>query len=386
MQTIKYLIKNNIFQLIILCQILVISCTNHRINEPKTTNSELDNRTLFDSIFYNKFQMRKPGFTGGDGVYSVKLPDDRTVWIFGDTFIGEVSDSLTRLKTNPMYIRNCFVVQDGEEMTTLHRGKPEEFISMIIPNEVSEKELNERDIWFWPGDGFVHKDTLNVFVSKFHQKTSDMWGFEFLETELAQFKLPDFEEIGKLKMSYSKENGVHYGHAVYKDKNYLYIYGLGNGQPYVARTFYDNLSSNWEFYDGEKWVSDSKLAKPMVDFMGSEQFSIFKLNDTYIFLSQFGQLSTEVYSFTSDTPFGPWENKQLLFKTPMDTNNSNLFTYNALAHPQFIENNKLLISYNTNSMELEDHFNNASIYKPRFMRVHLDSIIGNRNKNVKSKK
>ncbi len=113
----------------------------------------------------------------------------------------------------------------------------------------------------------------------------------------------------------------------------------------------------------------------MVDFMGSEQFSIFKQENKFIYLSQCGHLSTEVYSFTSNTPYGPWENKKLLFNTPVDSLNSDLFTYNALAHPQLIENNKILISYNTNSMELKDHFTNANIYKPRFMRVHLDTIV-----------
>ena len=36
------------------------------------------------------------GFTGGDGVYSVPLPDGRTAWFFGDSFIGGVREDGSR--------------------------------------------------------------------------------------------------------------------------------------------------------------------------------------------------------------------------------------------------------------------------------------------------
>jgi uncharacterized protein DUF5005 len=362
--------NNNATWSVALVILLLISCGSNNKTEPLLNNSTV----RFDSIFYQKFQLSKPGFTGGDGVYSVALKDGRSVWIFGDTFIGEVTNEQTREKTNPMYIRNCFVVQNEDQMITVHKGKPEEFKSVMIPNEIGIEGKNERDIWFWPGDGFEYKNELNVFVSKFHQKTDDMWGFEFLETELVRFSLPDIVEIGKMKIPYSKEIGVHFGHAVLETKEYLYIYGLGNGKPYVARTTYENLNTQWEFFTGTNWVDDVKLAQPMIDFDGSEQFSISKINNQYVFVSQFGKLSKEVYSFISSTPFGPWTNKKLLFETPIDESNKNLFTYNALAHPQFTENNELLISYNTNSFELQDHFVNAGIYKPRFMRVPLRLI------------
>ena len=343
-----------------------ISCTDHRV----VTNSLV----YKDSIFTKKFAMRKPGFTGGDAAYSVLLPDGRTVWIFGDTFIGEVSPELTREKTSPMYIRNCFVVQDGEKMKTLTKGKLQEFISMAVPFEVENGDKTELDIWYWPGDGYVHNNTLNVFMSKFYQRKEGMWGFEFLETDLIQYSLPDLIELKKINIPYSKESGIHFGHALYETKEYLYIYGLKEKKPYVARTGYDTIDTVWEFFDGEQWTIDIKNIKPMHQMDGSEQFSIIKLDMEYVFITQLGSLSKKVCSFTGKTPFGPWSNKQLLFETPIDYDNKNLFTYNALAHPQFTEGDHLLISYNTNSFELGDHFTNAGIYRPRFMRVPTDSI------------
>ena len=59
---------------------------------------------------------------------------------------------------------------------------------------------------------------------------------------------------------------------------------------------------------------------------------------------------------------------------PVDTLNENIFTYNALAHPQIQDERGILISYNTNSFKLEDHYKDASLYRPRFIRVNIKKL------------
>ncbi len=355
--------------------LIITAIIQTQISCSQNINKSSINKLVYrDSIFTKKFDLREPGFTGGDATYSVLLPDGRTVWIFGDTFIGTVSPEMTREKTNPMYIRNCFVVQDREVMKTITKGKLQDFISVSIPTEVENGDKTELDVWYWPGDGYVHNNTLNVFMSKFHQKEEGMWGFEFIETDLIQYSLPDLKELKKIKIPYSKESGIHFGHAVFETKEHLYIYGLKEQKPYVARTAYETINTNWEFFNENDWTTNIENIKPMHDMDGSEQFSIIKLKGEYVFITQLGSLSKQVYSFTSKTPYGPWKNQQLLFETPIDYDNKNLFTYNALAHPQFTKDDCLLISYNTNSFELEDHFTNAGIYRPRFMQVPISLI------------
>ncbi|MFW5821238.1 MAG: DUF5005 domain-containing protein [Bacteroidota bacterium] len=112
----------------------------------------------------------------------------------------------------------------------------------------------------------------------------------------------------------------------------------------------------------------------MVDYSGSEQFSVFEYKDLYVMVNQAGNLSDEIYSFTSDSPYGPWENKTMLYKTPLPDSTENLFSYNAVAHPHLNESGELLISYNMNTMELADHFKNADIYRPRFIWVPMELI------------
>ncbi|MCB0493607.1 MAG: DUF5005 domain-containing protein [Cyclobacteriaceae bacterium] len=336
----------------------------------------LTREVVVDTVFTNQFLPRGDGFTGGDGVYSVLLPDGRTVWIFGDSFIGNVTSDNRRIKTTPAYIRNSFVVIEEGQLITFQQGKPSEFKSMMIPPEVAEGNLgyDEHRLWYWPGDGFVENGNLNVFVSKFSQENlDDMWGFNFEGTELLTFSLPDFELLRVDR--FNNLDSIHFGHAVLKTDAYTYVYGLKNQKPYAARTTKVTDRDLWEFYNGNDWVDTAEEAKPMLNFSGSEQFSVFEWKGSFVMIMQEGDLSNKIYSFTAETPYGPWSNQQLLYETPKLENCETCWSYNALAHPQFEEDDMLLISYNTNSMEMEDHYKNALIYRPRFIRVPMEMIL-----------
>jgi hypothetical protein len=343
-----------------------------------TNNSKHNNIDLIaepDLEFNNLFTRREPGFTGGDGTYSVKLPDGKSIWIFGDTFIGPVSENNTRKKTNPKFIRNSFVLQSEEEFITLHQGEPNEFKSMMIPPEVTSGSATEGEIWYWPGDGFVLRDTLHVFVSKFTQTGSGMWDFKFVETALVSFTLPDIQEVRHVTIKGTRDLPIHFGHAVFETSDFIYIYGLGKKGPYVARTTLNSLTENWEYRTKNGWTTLIEKAEPMREMDGSEQFSVIQLENKIVYLTQLGNFSKEVYSYVSDTPYGPWSEGTLIYNTPVPFENENLITYNTVAHPQFNRDGKLLISYNTNSQLLEDHYKNAAIYKPRFARIPIEMIL-----------
>lgn len=346
------------------------SCKTSSPEKPEITERDV----TIDTVYNARFFPGGNGFTGGDGTYSITLPDGRSLWIFGDSFIGGVAPDLTRIKTTPAYIRNCFIILHKDSLITLQQGKPHEFKSMMIPPEVTSGKFTEHDFWYWPGDSFIENGNLNVFVSKFFQeKNTDMWAFQFRGTELIEFSLPDFTVLRINPFPHL--DSVHYGHAVFETDEYTYIYGLKGQFPYVARTKKGNVQGVWQFYTGKEWAEQAAQAQPMLRFAGSEQFSVFRWKETYVMIMQGGDLSRNIYSFTSTQPYGPWENQQLLYETPLPQGCNSCWTYNALAHPQFTEDNLLLISYNTNSMEMSDHYTNATIYRPRFIRVPIEKIL-----------
>lgn len=208
------------------------------------------------------------------------------------------------------------------------------------------------------------------------QGDTGMWGFRWTGTWLAIYSLPGITEEKIIPIPCSMENQVHYGNAILEEKDYTYVYGAKESKPHVARFKTGDAEGPWEFYTGTVWSSSPTESVPMPDLKVSEQFSIIKIKNKYILITQTGvSLSPEIYSFVSDKPYGSWSRKTLLYTTPLPEGNKNLFTYNAMAHPQFIKDGKLLISYNTNSFVLEDHFRDADIYRPRFIWVPLKLII-----------
>lgn len=355
---------------------IVLTFVNACKPTAETAENKQERRVVVDSVFTDLFLPAGDRFTGGDGVYSVMMPNGKSVWIFGDSFIGNVTPDNRRIRTSPQYIRNCFVIIEDGRLTTYQQGDPKDYKSMMIPPEIVEKNegLTELQQWYWPGDGFIENGNLNVFASKFHQDDpEDMWGFKFMGTDLLEFSLPEFKQVSV--HHFTNLDSIHFGHALLESKEYTYIYGLKGGLPYAARASKGNILGRWEFYANGRWSTDSSSSTPMVNFSGSEQFSVFEWEGTFIMIMQEGNLGQRIYSFTSETPVGPWENQHMIYEIPGLSDCENCWSYNALAHPQFITENMLLISYNTNSTVLQDHYDNALIYRPRFIRVPLEHIL-----------
>jgi predicted alpha-1,2-mannosidase len=330
-----------------------------------------------DTFFTGLFRRSGEGFTGGDGTYSIPLPDGRTAWLFGDTFIGGIDPGRhTRSRTEPVYIRNSMVVQDGTELETFYRKLNNRNASFVIHPDAfrGDGTLAEDSVWFWPGDGYCGDGLLRIFLSGFVRTGTGMWDFRWTGTSVASFSLPDLAQKEIIPIPYGLQAGIHFGHALLEDKQYIYVYGSGDGKPHAARFPRGRINGSWEFFDGETWTGNAAAARPMADIDVSEQFSVFRQGDLYVLITQEGGISDEICSFTAGTPYGPWGNRQLLYRTPIPGSARNLITYNALAHPQFTEDGMLLVSYNVNSMVLEDLFKDAWIYRPRFIRVPLEMI------------
>lgn len=333
-----------------------------------------------DTAFNEFFSRDCCGMTGADGTYSVLLPDGRTVWIFGDTFLGTVNKDNTREKRSPVFIRNSFGIQDGDSLRTLYQVKDGWESSFVIPPDATRGEkFSEDSLWYWPGDGFIENGKLKVFMSAFWQAEEGNWGFRWVRTDLAVFSLPDVKLRKIEHIPFAAGSRIHFGHAVCDDtQHYTYIYGLGEDKkPYVARAEKGKVMEPWQFYTGRGWSNDVKKAQPMMDIQGSEQFSVIKLKDKFVYLTQIGGFhDNSIVSYTSDTPYADWGNRKNLYNVPVPGDDKDLFAYNALAHPQFInDEGELLVSYNVNSFNLEDLFDDATIYRPRFVRIPIEMIL-----------
>jgi hypothetical protein len=112
--------------------------------------------------------------------------------------------------------------------------------------------------------------------------------------------------------------------------------------------------------------------------MVPEQFSVFRHRDLYILLMMERDLTTgDIYSYISDSPVGPWRNeKKLYHSTEQETGREDkVFTYNAMAHPQYMDDNRLLVSYCVNSFDIPKIHEHVGYYRPRFLWIPMEMIL-----------
>ena len=64
---------------------------------------------------YDALFTRTEGRTGGDAVYSVALADDVTLWLYGDTWIGDIVDGK---HSGATMVNNTVALQRGKDPAT----------------------------------------------------------------------------------------------------------------------------------------------------------------------------------------------------------------------------------------------------------------------------
>ena len=263
--------------------LLLISCSKEQPFDQEITG-ETDPQYAVGGIFSKKapkfntmFNTYGNGWTGADATYSIPLPDGRTVWLFGDSFLDTVYADYSRPGSD--LVRNTFVVQTGTSLTTLVTNTiddPEAFVS--TPDPVNE--------WYWPGDGTVIGETLYVYMEY------------FIKTGGGIFDFPA-----------------------------------------------GNIYGTKEFWNGSTWTTTEpasnvgRLEKQSgLSLDVSAQYAVFYHAGKYRLVTQEGFLGPTIYTWESTSPKGPWK-----------------------------ADGSLLLSYNENSFNFFDLFEDARIYRPKFV-------------------
>lgn len=333
-----------------------------------------------DHTIASKIIPDKGSVTAGDGMYSIALPDGRSIFLMGDSFVCPVVNG-SRPATAHMY-RNTYIVYDPKTETAkgiYDTNGPN--TSAAVPPEYPWENK-----WYWPLHGFVDGDTLYIFQSLMYMGSEGMWGFAFERVNLLTYSLPDIKLIEDKPINFYSKQEIHYGAAAMNNGDYFYIYAqvdLENGlEPktavYCARATKDNIRGNWEYYNGHDWTISSADAAPLEGLSSvpvSSQFNVFKLRDKYVLFTENKKLWVhEIYTFTSDTPYGPWSHKKVIYTVP-EFSDANLMCYNAMAHPQFEKDGMILITYDMNTSDGNQQAADVSTYRPRFIWIDIDKIL-----------
>lgn len=326
-----------------------------------------------------------PRWLGSDAAYSVDLGGDRTLWLFGDTF---VATSPANVRTAAALVRNTIGVQVGRDPTTATMtfawgsagGAPASF----IPELGSGDGLR----WHWPlGGARLPDGSVIVFLSV--EKATPGVGLGFANdgwraAHLSNLDLPPSTWQVEMMEPPAQALGARVGTAVAIDGDHLLALSASDDNPpvgYLARFPLASLASSdlgaIEWWNGAAWVTPALLTgapASVIPVTGPEASLHFDpATRRWIHIASTGFGATTVGLSSALHVTGSWSSVQSVF-TPPESRGPKAFVYAAKAHPEQSADGALAVTYATNSFTFADLLTpdgTQDLYWPRFARLTL---------------
>ena len=338
------------------------------------------------------------GWSGADGIFSFGLDGNDSpgglhragsLFVFSDTFIGDVSPSGVRSNTTMINNSMGFLPSNGLSQGMRffwddHGSQPQSIVTPHTP-------LSQPGDWYWFADGVVIGDQFHLLAMRMEHNNGPP-GWNFARAGMTLFTLNKngpytraaaTEVDTPLSIPESSARGASFfgagimantveAGAPFPD-GYIYVYGSQEDQVkklLLARVLpqdFENFSA-WRYWDGTGWSTDIQSRATLTGRISNE-LSVTPLPDgRFALIFSLDTLSNKVAMKIAPTPWGPFGNAEILWDIPAAPI-PNVFTYNAKAHAHLSEPGELLISYNVNTFEFWDHFAYADIYRPRFIKL-----------------
>ncbi len=332
---------------------------------------------------YDRLFQRTNGWIGADGNFTVALTNGLTLWLFSDTFIGEVRGGH---RSNATMIHNSAAWQHGVDPASARveffynktaEGKP---TSLISPADGRG--------YFWLFDGVMARGRLSLFLVQIESTPAKgAFGFRQIGTWLGEVSNPLAPPVEwqitqkKIPFEMHGTNGNYsFGSAVLATNDFVYIFGTheskGTGKKMIlARAPETDLGnfSNWQFCSKNGWTTNTGDMADLCNGMASEySVSWLPTLQRYVLICTENGLSEKIVVRTAPEPWGPWSAATVVFRCPEPAQDKRTFCYSAKAHPMFAgATDELIVTYAANSFEFSQLMDNAQLYWPRFVRVKL---------------
>jgi hypothetical protein len=314
-----------------------------------------------------------PLWQAGDIGASARLPDQRIVWVFGDT--------VRSSRVFPRVVANSMLVSSGlcaSQVETRDRGP-------VIPDRAD-------GVVHWPMSVGVVRDGrqtgLLVVSGRIRRGTGGPFDFTYLGSTATVFALPAEASDGAPELAYQLDltpdstDGaqVNWGSAMTVQDGWIYLYGTrlptrtSYGRAlYVARAPEAQARdrSTWRFWDGRAWVPDYVQARQILPARGgvSQTLSVDVVGGRFVIVSKRdGDLGDTVYAWTSTSPTGPWTATRGVRAAFRERGGA--LQYAPLAHPSIeLESGKLLISISRNTTDFARLLSQPTLGRPVFAEI-----------------
>jgi hypothetical protein len=337
----------------------------------------------YDAIF-----SRQKGWTGADGAYSVALADNQILWLFGDTWYGEVRQGR---HVDAVIINNSIAIQRGLRPPdasvafysgSTPAGRPLAFI----------RPANGRG-WFWLYDGIQNAKGLYLFLVHLERTTDPQsFGFKLIGSQLGHVSNPAESPNQWLVTRYripwarfTASGDTIFGSALLKENKNIYIYGtteevtgeIRHKSMILARVPETQLEQfdQWRFYSGGQWTADFNQSTRLCGDMANE-FSVSYLAalQQYILVYTEKGFSKHIVIRFAPHPWGPWSEPKRIYECPEAEWHAGIFCYAAKGHPDLsFARDELILTYVANASDFEKMAADARLYRPRFLRLKFKS-------------
>lgn len=285
-----------------------------------------------------------------DVASSVKLPDGRVLWLFGDTFGADGS-----------FRRNTAVVQNSVDNPTFTK----------LPGTFGHPhKTGEEADWYWPGEAYIEYGKLRVLMQQYHcvNSCTALDDAVYEGTDIVTYNLPDltYSWTRDLPM---RQSGAHWSQVFIDRDGTRYFYGAyavsGQfGKAYEIATVGPDLNSTTLV----NWVYQPSGLDPGLE-LGQVSSVVRTLQGYKLYSKHADFWYSDIISYDGPTPMGPWTNRQSL-ATPIGPDGS--FTYAVEAHPEQ-QSSPLVLTYATNCTSLCDEYHASAIEVPVPTLTYLGS-------------
>jgi hypothetical protein len=315
-----------------------------------------------------------PRWLGGDGAYTIDLGDDRTLWLFGDSFI---ATSPANARTEATLVRNSVAVMTGRDLSTAAMT-----FAWTDGAPPSSFFAEAADHWFWPSDGVrVAGGALVVFLSE--QRPTPGEGLGFASAGLRAVRIADpsgppatwtIAATNARAPAFAPDANVACSTTV--DDHLVALVTDGDAHHgRLARWRLADVAAGElgfpEWWTGSDWTLEGALTAPpaIVIDDGATECSLSFSDQLYgyIYVASRGFGATTVALRSSFAITGPWSAPEDAF-TPPESQAPNAFVYAAKGHPMVVGGNaNLVVTYADNSFsfaDLLDPARAATLYWP----------------------
>jgi hypothetical protein len=335
-----------------------------------------------------------PEWLGGDGALSISLASDRTLWLFGDSFV--VDRSLPPAeragRTGTVMARNSIAIQHGVNLATSELR----FYTRTDPSGRPLAFFAERaakpDTWLWPGHGMASPQGVIVFMHRM-QRDDGVGGLGFRPAGHVALSITNVEQpppqwqLEPLALPELPGAGL-VGVAVLRDGAHVYAFGVRDPGDraltlvrWPAEPFMRGELAAAETWTGEErgFVSGGEAAALLAPV--STELSVTRdprgEGHGFVLVSSqgFGIAPIELRFARALT--GPWSAPSVVALEPyVEQGVPGMLVYAAKAHPEQQSRDALVqrdaewvVTYAVNNLDATRLWQDLSIYYPRVLRV-----------------